>query len=249
MMERLKGKTLLIVEDEVDLREPLVMEFESLGCRVFEANNGREAMSVLQREKVDAVISDIRMPGGDGIELLKNIKGLNYVFPVVMLITGFSDLTKEEAYHLGAEAILSKPFDLDEIDAAVLKILTPLEERWQSVVDPEQAKHRVEKSFSNFAKAVEEGSLGLGRGGLFLGIPNPPPSTGHPISFHIRFEDGPLLHLDGFGVVRWVRSEESDEVAKGCGIEFESLSERARQDVLKLTHLLKTVPYIPKGPF
>ncbi len=116
------GKTLLVVEDEADLREPLVMIFEELGCKVFEASNGVEGFQIACRESLDLVISDIRMPGGDGIELLKNIKGRGGSTPII-LITGFSPLSAQETAALGAAAILAKPFEVCDLEQAAARIL------------------------------------------------------------------------------------------------------------------------------
>lgn len=246
-LDVVKGKTLLIVDDEPDLRGPLVMEFESLGCKVFEAGSGHEALEIVKREKIDAVISDIRMPDGDGVELLRNIKELHHAVPVVMLITGFSDLSREEAYHLGAEAILAKPFDLDEIDRAVSRILTPREERWAAEVDAGKIKRTLSEKYSDLQEALAGGRLGLGRGGIFVQLLADQPATGQLVGLKIQFSSGELLLLEGAGVVRWVRREEADGLPKGCGIEFESLSSETRATILKLTSAMTPKPYIPKA--
>ena len=60
------------------------------------------------------VVSDIRMPGGDGSELLVSIKKFNPLTPRVIFITGYADLPLEEAYQQGTEAIILKPFQRKE---------------------------------------------------------------------------------------------------------------------------------------
>jgi two-component system chemotaxis response regulator CheY len=247
MSDLLKNKTLLIVDDEKDLREPLALEFESLGCQVFQARNGKEAFDIVLREKIDAVISDIRMPGGDGIELLKKIKAQNPIFPVVMLITGFTDLSHEEAYHLGAEAVLAKPFDLDAVDAAVVRILTPKEVRWKNSEGNEKVKRCIERTFTALTHAVEIGEIAIGRGGIFVHGADTPP-RGEVVEFQIKFQSGEVLHLSGKGIVRWSRSMKDQDLPRGCGIEFEFLSDEARTAVLELVETSTLVPFIPKGP-
>ena len=138
-----------IVEDEVDLREPLATEFESWGCEVFQAGDGKAAFELVQRHKIDAVVTDVRMPGGDGVELLAKIKDLNDAVPVVMLITGFADLSKEDAYDLGAECILAKPFSLDEILAAVRRIVTDRDVRWRGGPNVAEIRHHIEAGFTD----------------------------------------------------------------------------------------------------
>ena len=247
MEDILIGKTLLIVEDEPDLREPLVMEFESLGCRVFEAKNGKEAFELIKTQKIDAVISDIRMPGGDGVELLKRVKDFNFRFPVVMLITGFSDLSREEAFHLGAEEILAKPFDLDEIGDAVRRLLTPAEVRWKKPETEEARKKRIELEAAALQTEICKENVTLGRGGAFFQIDKGLPRIGERLSFHVQFHSGELLVLDGSGIVRWTRTSPVEDLPIGCGVEFEYLSEPAKETVIKLADTLRLKPYIPKA--
>ena len=73
MSDVLKGKRLLIVDDEPDLREMLEFEFEMSGASVETAMNGRDALEKFKHQAFDLIISDIRMPGGDGVELIKNL--------------------------------------------------------------------------------------------------------------------------------------------------------------------------------
>jgi CheY-like chemotaxis protein len=244
MMEILINKTILIVDDEADLREPLVTEFESLGCKVFQAKNGREAFEIVRKEKIDAVISDIRMPGGDGIEFLKRVKDYNYQCPVVMLITGFSDLTQDEAFNLGAEAVLSKPFDLDAIEAALVRILTPREERWKKLSASQKTKHTIEKNFADFEKALETKEIAFGRGGFFIKNEFIQPRA-ELVGFDIQFDRGDILRIEGNGYVRWARVAK-DELPAGCGIEFESLSDEVKDTLIAIIDRKELVPFIPK---
>ena len=69
---KLLNVSILLVDDEVDLREIISEEFTSAGALVTCAENGRKAFEVLQKNKFDIVFSDVRMTGGDGIELIQN---------------------------------------------------------------------------------------------------------------------------------------------------------------------------------
>ena len=245
----LSGKTLLIAEDEADLREPLAMEFSSLGCKVFEACNGVEGFKIVSTEAIDVVVSDIRMPGGDGIEMLKKIKALDQQLPVVMFITGFSDVSREEAYDLGAEAILTKPFDLDEIEETVERLVEPIESRWAAAAAANVVRQRVERTYQTLEAAMKEGSFALGRGGFFMNKADQPlmPTRGGNVSFAITFAQGDVFVIEGTGVTRWIRTQDLQDGHPGFGIEFESLSESSRQQVLALTG--GTRSYLPRGLF
>jgi len=111
---------ILVVDDEPDLREILVEELRDQGFEVSEASSGNEAWSLVQKTEFKVVISDIRMPHGDGIGLLKNIHGGSLAKPpIVFLLSGFSDLSEQDAKKLGARQVFSKPFELDMISQAL----------------------------------------------------------------------------------------------------------------------------------
>lgn len=107
-------KVILCVDDEADILELFRDEFEECGFKVLEASNGKEVLDIFKNNHVDCVVSDIRMPGGDGVELVKNIKSTGSEVPI-FLVTGFSDYTSQELSGLGINAVIFKPFDLEEV--------------------------------------------------------------------------------------------------------------------------------------
>lgn len=113
-LSEITGKTVLCVDDEADILELFKDELEDFGLNVLQANNGVEGLKVFKDNEIDCVLSDIRMPGGDGVGLVKNIKEIDQKVPI-FLITGFSDYSQEELDGLGVNAIIFKPFDLDEV--------------------------------------------------------------------------------------------------------------------------------------
>jgi DNA-binding NtrC family response regulator len=119
----LSGKTILVVDDEEMLREILAEELMGRGATVFCAENGASALSLVRQRKFDAVISDVRMPGGDGISLIKSIREELLVKPKVFLCSGFNDLSKEDARDMGVIEIFGKPFKCDLIVRSVAKAL------------------------------------------------------------------------------------------------------------------------------
>lgn len=111
--------SVLIVDDEEEIREQLRIRFELEGCIVFDAGSGNEAFKVWLEHKPDIVITDIRMANGSGEELLAK---LNQESPadrsVMICMSGFSDLQTHTAYDFGADALFQKPFDLRALVAA-----------------------------------------------------------------------------------------------------------------------------------
>jgi len=123
-MKDFEGKTVLIVDDEQEIRELLKEEFEYYGAIVLEAANGKIAAQIFEERPSDFVVTDIRMPGGDGIELLRKIKAGNREFPVLVM-SAYSDISRNEAIELGADAFFSKPFNLEKLRTTALSLLKP----------------------------------------------------------------------------------------------------------------------------
>lgn len=121
-----KGR-ILIVDDEQGIRELLISEFVKLGYDVFSSVNGEEAVSMLQTEKVDIVITDMKMPKVDGLELLKFVKEKTPETEVI-IITGYATVENAlDAMRSGAYDFVQKPFNIDELTALVEKALEKTE--------------------------------------------------------------------------------------------------------------------------
>ncbi|KZZ49026.1 sigma-54-dependent Fis family transcriptional regulator [Thalassolituus sp. HI0120] len=108
---------ILVVEDDPRLREAIVDTLVLKGHDVSEAPNGIEALAVLTNQEVDLVLSDINMPGMDGLELLDKVKQAHPWLPIV-LMTAYGDVGQAvKAMQRGANDYLMKPFELAELDA------------------------------------------------------------------------------------------------------------------------------------
>lgn len=107
----LKGKKILVVDDEPELRKAILFDLKRRGCETYEAANGTEAVQIASIHAIEVIISDVRMPNGNGIDLLKAIRAKHPTLPIVLLATGFADLTEPEALQMGAYALLEKPID------------------------------------------------------------------------------------------------------------------------------------------
>jgi two-component system, NtrC family, response regulator HydG len=119
----LKGKTVLLVDDEPDLREILAFDFKMQGCTVYEAGSGKEGFEVVKKNDIDLVVSDIRMANGTGVDLLEWIKSYNPTRPIVFLLSGFSDVSEKDAKEKGAVALFNKPFNRKELLRAITESL------------------------------------------------------------------------------------------------------------------------------
>ncbi|MEK6278743.1 MAG: sigma-54 dependent transcriptional regulator [Acidobacteriota bacterium] len=114
---------LLIVDDELGMRQFLTHLFQRAGHNVRSAQNGRQALEELRVEPADLIVSDVRMPDMNGIELLRSAREL---FPTVevVLMTAFANVdTAREAFMLGAYDFVQKPFDNDLLKETVTRAL------------------------------------------------------------------------------------------------------------------------------
>lgn len=172
-MKNLKAKKLLIVDDEPDIAEILTWELEALGAQCTVAHGVGQALALFQRGHFDGIISDIRMPEQSGIELLKAVRSSDTQIPV-LLMTGFADLSLPRAHDLGAEALINKPFELDELCRTVIHYTRPLIERWE--VQSLSPGHE-----------VLESDLAYGRGGFLINtLTVPCPRSGEQLNLRIK---------------------------------------------------------------
>lgn len=120
-MEPNPSQTVLVVDDEANLRKVLTAFLLRDGYRVLTASDGEEAWDLLQGERVDVLLSDLRMPGMDGIQLLERVVERYRGVPVVMLTAHGTVDTAVDAMKLGAFDYLTKPFDKEELRISIRK--------------------------------------------------------------------------------------------------------------------------------
>lgn len=115
----MEKKKVLIVDDQNGIRVLLMEVFGSEGYTTFQASNGRLALEIVKRDIPDLVLLDMKIPGMDGLEILKHIKTINRDIKVIMM-TAYGELDMiKEATDLGALMHFTKPFDIDEMRLAV----------------------------------------------------------------------------------------------------------------------------------
>ncbi len=107
----LKDCRLLIVDDDELLREVLVEIFTDSVCDILEASNGQMAFDLIQTKKPHVVISDVRMPNGDGVFLAQKVHELEGEKPLFFICSGHNDLTTEIIKKFNILHVFEKPFD------------------------------------------------------------------------------------------------------------------------------------------
>lgn len=130
---------LLVVDDEVEIRELLSRHFRYLGYEVVVAQDGVDALEKMEQSRIDVVISDIRMPRMDGVALLERLRR-EYPMVRIVMMTGY---VAQEAIlacmREGAETCIFKPLeDLSEMEAAVDHAVTTIRRWWVILSDLRQ---------------------------------------------------------------------------------------------------------------
>jgi len=128
-----RGKRILLVDDEEPLRACLRMLLELEGLQVTEASNGAEALHLFALGEFDLVITDFQMPLMAGNELAVNLKRLAPSLPILMVTA--SARARRDADN-PVDAMLSKPFDVSELRGTLRKLLSLREEPAQASVVP-----------------------------------------------------------------------------------------------------------------
>lgn len=113
-MVKSKNLTVLIVDDEPDILELMEEEFRYCGYSTITAICGNDAIKLLGSKKVDIVVSDYKMPNGNGMAVLSYVNNMA-LRPVFFFVSGQADVSVEDAIRAGAKKFFSKPFDLDEL--------------------------------------------------------------------------------------------------------------------------------------
>ena len=116
---------LLIVDDEIDIREFAKSFFKKRDIEVLTASGGNEAFEIVQNEKPDLVLLDIRMEEMTGVELLKKLRNGGSDIKVIMVSGVEEEEAVRESMSLGVIGYIHKPLILDELEKIVLKELQP----------------------------------------------------------------------------------------------------------------------------
>lgn len=183
----------LVIDDEPGIREGCGRILSRMGCRVALAADGQAGLEALKEDPADIVLLDLKMPGLDGMEVLRRISEF-YPETLVIVITGFGTVeTATEAMKLGAYDFIAKPFQPDRLRVTVDRAIERkrlLEERRRTLADLDAEKSRIR----TIVQALPNGLAVIGRDGrvvlmnpAFCQACNLDPATrpGEHISFYL----------------------------------------------------------------
>jgi len=145
---------ILIVDDEQSFRQILTLVFEPDGYNIRTAENGRVALDMLREEPTDVVISDMRMPDMGGLEMLRLLREEFPDIAVIFMTAHASLETTREAFKLGAEDYIEKPFDMEELRVIVRKTLEK-----QALIDENRAFKRAQRERGSVKNIIGTSSV------------------------------------------------------------------------------------------
>jgi len=224
---------ILVVDDDNGLRESLTLFFKALKFTTFAAKSGNEAIGVIkQNPSIQIVLSDIRMADGNGIDFLKEVRKSFHRELKFFLMTGFDDLTLENAYAYGVDGFFSKPFSIGTVRDCIQQSFLKKNHLWSR--RPANSDITVKRNYPGFLSMCQANDISFGRSGVFFAMKFDQPRLGDMCSFQIELKDlKPCRVIAGFGVVRWVRKEAVGDLPAGIGVEIIYLSQDCREHLIE----------------
>lgn len=120
---KLRAVNILLVEDDLDLVQALGRALAVRGYAVMSCGDGLEALALCRRQRFDAIVLDLSLPGVDGLEVLARLRGRDDMTPVLVLTARAAVSQRVMGLNAGADDYLPKPFDLDELDARLRALI------------------------------------------------------------------------------------------------------------------------------
>jgi CheY-like chemotaxis protein len=220
--------------------------------KVYSFSNPADALRSLPSMKLDAVISDIRMPGMDGTELLKEIRKTHHYFPSILFISGYSKYEAlDQIMDMGAVALLEKPIDMNRLFSLIMEqFIEDVNERNLYMRTSEHIPTVINEKFH-----LEIGNIGFG--GVFIPKSEEPAGSKQPTAYD-SLEIGSLVSfqfklgqddgaINAVGEVAWKRSQPKDGLPPGMGVKFVKISDADREKILDYARLNRILSFIPMG--
>lgn len=114
---------IMVVEDDADLRKMMGSVLQHNGYKPLLAEDGEDALAILENEQADLIISDVMMPNMDGIELTRLLRDSNYNMPILMVTVKDSYADKQKGFWAGVDDYMVKPIDINEMILRVRALL------------------------------------------------------------------------------------------------------------------------------
>ncbi|MBE9568020.1 MAG: response regulator, partial [Proteobacteria bacterium] len=127
MQAKEHSKKILVVEDDRDIAHLLELHLRDLSYEVVVSGDGETGWQLASKNDFDLIVLDLMLPGLDGLEVCRRLRGTSVHTPILMLTAKSSELDRVLGLELGADDYLTKPFSLTELQARVKAILRRVE--------------------------------------------------------------------------------------------------------------------------
>jgi CheY-like chemotaxis protein len=117
------GETVLVVDDEPLVRDLLVQFLGLRGYRTFGVNDGPEALSMVEQGPPDLILLDLRLPGMNGVEVLRRLRDKNFAGAVIVVTGSYDEELLQEAWSLHPQEVIGKPIDLEQMLTVIQVVL------------------------------------------------------------------------------------------------------------------------------
>lgn len=160
-------KTLLIIDDDLSIRKSLTNYFEDRDFIVFPAEDGQKGLDIFFTRKIDIVLTDLRMPKTDGIEVMKTIHRHNPEIPMIVISGAGKQEDIIHALRMGAKDYITKPItDFDMIEHTIEKVLESSRLKAENIAYRKQIE-KSEKQYRTITENIAEGVFTLDKQGNF----------------------------------------------------------------------------------
>lgn len=213
-----KRPLILLVDDEVDILMLLRHFFNESGFDVVTATGGNEAYELFKTHSVDAIVSDMRMDSGTGLELLQKIKSHESLKPFFFFYSSETKYSDRELISLGAHGIFRKPCNMKKVVNRLKEYLFVRQERfildsYEEILPDISAEVKLE-SKSNSCELLNVSDQGMCV--LIEGLDCP--TVGQKIEIKLKLEDDRAKDIETTGEVRWVKKDDEKGVKVGVKI-------------------------------
>ena len=233
-------KKVLLVDDEPFILNVMKSYLDPAIYEIDTASSGQEALELINAKTYDCIVTDVRMPNGNGHELLNTLRETRKLGPPIMFATGFSDIPPEELMARGADSFILKPFNSDDFNKEVGRLVMPIAERLSIRPNYYEAIKGFEISAPGVFKTGSAGEVAFGRGGFFTTQQPEGVRANQNIRFVLNIGDGKTLK--GCGRMLWARRPSTLNPARaGTGILLEYLEPDSLP--LYISHLERATPF------
>ncbi len=187
-----KNKTILIVDDDLSILEVLEARLGTAGFAIIKASSGQEALEILRKQKVDLLVSDIKMPEMSGLQLQSKASAMLPKLPIILLTAYGTIPDAVDAVKGGALDYLTKPFDGKELVNKVISVFQQIEEQteqqdisddqfiWGKSQAMKELKQMCVKVANSSANVLILGESGVGKEGIARLLHNSSPKSEKP---------------------------------------------------------------------